>query len=143
GSASSLSLLVAGLWNHYPKMAQAMSAKGIQGKQITTTDMEDLMAYIYWARASGFSGNPLAGREVYQTKQCGACHEHDSKGLPAGPPLAGSEATRSPYTMLAAIWNHGPVMQKLLEKRNIAWPALTGEEMRDLIAFFRQPAPAH
>ena len=140
GVAVSVSSLVTSLWNHYPKMAQAMSAQQIPRTQMTTVDMEDLIAYVYWIRAYGLAGDPTAGQDLYQTKNCARCHSQFSGGVRSAPQLLGAETTRSPYPMLAAIWNHGPKMQSLLQERNIEWPTLTGDEMRHLIAFFRMSA---
>ena len=93
------------------------------------------MAYVYWLRAYGLAGNAAVGRNLYHSKQCASCHS-PSSGKPApAKELLGSEATQSVYSLLAAIWNHGPRMESLLRERNISWPKLGGEEMRDLIAF--------
>jgi mono/diheme cytochrome c family protein len=141
GTAASLSALVSSLWNHYPKMTQAMASKGISRSEMTTADMNDLIAYVYWVRAYGLAGDPAAGQDLYQTKNCAACHSKGPNGTASAPSLVGSETTKSPYAMLAAIWNHGPTMKSHLEQRKIAWPSLTGEEMRDLIAYFQKPPP--
>ena len=138
GAPESVSSVVAGLWNHYPKMVQAISAKGMARTQMTIADMEDLLAYVYWLRAYGMEGNSASGRVLYETKHCATCHSKTSEGFLTAPSLVGHEASKSPYAMLAGIWNHGPKMQVLLEERHIEWPALTGDEMRHIFAFFRQ-----
>jgi mono/diheme cytochrome c family protein len=138
GTPESVSTLVANLWNHYPKMLQAISASGISQTPMTTIEMEDLIAYIYWLRANRLKGDPAAGETLFQTKHCATCHSQTAQGMPVAPLLVGNESTRSPYSMLAAIWNHGPKMEALLRQRKMEWPSLTGEEMRDLVVFLNQ-----
>lgn len=136
-SATSMGSLVGSLWNHYPRMVEVMAWREVEYPRISNEEMEDLIAYIYWLKALGPEGNAASGRNLYRSKQCATCHS-PLAGKPAvAPNLRGSEKTRSVYGLLAAIWNHGPQMESLLRERNLSWPTLKGEEMRDLVAFFR------
>lgn len=142
GTGASVSSLIAGLWNHHPRMSQMFASGGIPYPKISQSEMEDLLSYIYWLKAYGLSGNPQIGANLYQEKQCANCHS-PSEGKPAAAPaLVQSEATASPYSLLSAIWNHGPRMESLLRAKKLPWPALSGEEMRDLVAYFRGGTPA-
>ncbi len=141
GSAASVSSLIAGLWNHHPRMSQMFAASGIPYPRISLPEMEDLLSYIYWLKAYGLSGNPQTGSTLYHLKQCANCHSPTAGKAAAAAPLAQSETTASPYSLLAAIWNHGPRMESLLREKKLSWPALSGEEMRDLIAYFQSGTP--
>ncbi|MGD0309622.1 MAG: c-type cytochrome [Acidobacteriota bacterium] len=141
GAAASVSSLVAGLWNHHPRMSQMFASSGIPYPKISLPEMEDLLSYIYWLKAYGSSGNPQAGSNLFRLKQCAACHSPIAGKAAAAASLVQSEATASPYSLLAAIWNHGPRMESLLREKKLSWPALSGEEMRDLVAYFQNGAP--
>jgi cytochrome c2 len=137
GRASSLSSLIGSLWNHYPNMSQAIAASGIAYPKISKEEMQDLLAYVYWVKAYGLEGRTAAGRALYESKQCASCHSAPPGKKASAPNLVGADLTRSVYSLLAAIWNHGPKMDALLKQRNIEWPVMTGEQMRDLAAFLR------
>jgi mono/diheme cytochrome c family protein len=137
GASTSMSSLIASLWSHYPRMSQSISTNRVAYPKISLEEMEDLLSYVYWLKAYGFAGNSENGRTLYQSKQCALCHS-PSGGKPASAPdLLKSDAIESVYALLAAIWNHGPKMESLLHEKKISWPALGGDEMRDLVAFFR------
>jgi mono/diheme cytochrome c family protein len=138
GRAASLSSLIASLWNHYPKMSKTMTSSGVRYSKIERDEMADILAYVYWLKASGVGGNSAMGRDLYQSKQCAACHSSAGQKPAAAPSLVKSQTTESAYSLLAAIWNHGPRMEALLRERKIAWPPLNGDEMRNLVAFFRK-----
>jgi len=142
GAAASVSSLVAGLWNHHPGMQRTFAAGGIPYPRISLQEMGDLLSYIYWLRAYGLSGNPKTGGSLYRSKDCAACHSPSAGNAAIAPLLSGSQATASPYSLLAAIWNHGPRMESLLHEKKLPWPELSGEEMRDLIAYFRSGSAA-
>lgn len=134
----SLNTIVASLWNHYPKISHRFASSGIPYPTISNEEMEHLLAYVYWMKTYGLKGNTLAGRQLYEAKNCVTCHTPSESNDVQAPPLIGSTTAQSPYSLLAAIWNHGPRMETLLKKKNISWPSLTGEEMRDLVAYFRE-----
>jgi mono/diheme cytochrome c family protein len=138
GRATSLSSLIASLWNHYPKMSKTITASGVSYSKIERDEMADILAYVYWLKATGIGGNSAVGRSLYQSKQCAACHSPSGQKSSAAPSLVKSQTAESAYSLLAAIWNHGPRMEALLRERNIPWPPLTGDEMRNLVAFFRK-----
>lgn len=141
GAAASVSSLIAGLWNHHPKMSQMFASSGIPYPKLSQPEMEDLLAYIYWLKANGLTGNPQTGANLYQMKQCAACHSPVAGKPASGTALVQSEAAASPYSLLSAIWNHGPRMESLLREKKLPWPALSGEEMRDLVAYFQSGTP--
>ncbi len=141
GTSISLSALTASLWNHFPRMSQSMAASGAGYPKIKREEMEDILAYVYWLRAFGVAGSPKAGHSLYYSKQCASCHSPATDKPAVAPSLVGSETTTSAYGLMAAIWNHGPRMDALLRERNLPWPALSGEEMRDMVAYFRHGKP--
>ncbi|HYK87537.1 MAG TPA: c-type cytochrome [Acidobacteriota bacterium] len=142
GTALSVSSTIAALWNHYPRMSQRIATSGVPYPKISLEEMEDLLSYVYWLKAYGLSGDPRAGSALHRSKQCASCHSPAVNKAALAPVLEKSDATASAYSLLAAIWNHGPRMESLLRERKISWPALSGEEMRDLVAYFRSGTPS-
>ena len=138
GVSASISSLIANLWNHHPRMSQTIAERGVSYPAVSREEMEDLLSYIYWLKAYGLAGNAEAGRDLYRAKQCASCHTHPKgDSASSASDLERSEATGSPYALLAAIWNHGPQMESLLRQKKLSWPALSGDDMRNLIAFLR------
>lgn len=138
----SLNTIVANLWNHYPKISDGFARSGIPYPKINNEEMEHLLAYVYWMKTYGLKGNARAGQELYQAKKCVTCHTPSEQNDINAPQLVGSDTAQSPYSLLAAIWNHGPRMETLLKEKSITWPSLTGNEMRDMVAYFQEGKPA-
>jgi len=132
-----LSELIASLWNHYPKMTHTIGNEGGSVPRIATGEMEDIVAYLYWTRALGLDGSASNGKRVYASKNCGSCHSSREDAGGVAPNLAGSATAESVYAFMSAIWNHGFKMESKLREQKSSWPAMTGEEIRDLIAFLR------
>jgi hypothetical protein len=57
------------------------------------------------------------------------------QGTNPGPALANTEASTSSAALVAAMWNHAPIMKDAILGEGRPWPELTGEELRDLYAF--------
>jgi hypothetical protein len=53
----------------------------------------------------------------------------------AGPDLVGSSAASSPAALVAAMWNHAPVMRRAILGEGRNWPELSGEDLRDLRSY--------
>jgi mono/diheme cytochrome c family protein len=141
GPAGSVNSLVARLWAHYPRMSQSIAISGIAYPKISIEEMEHLISYVFWVKASGLAGNPENGQVLYRSKECASCHSKSDGHDATAPSLRSSTATTSPYALLSAIWNHGPAMEARLSASKISWPTLNGEEMRDLVAYLRGSSP--
>jgi mono/diheme cytochrome c family protein len=113
------------MWNHASKMAAVPQS-------LTADQMRELASYLWAGQFFQDSGSVPAGRKVFTQKQCVTCHENEKGGAPRLSTIAGSF---SGSAMVAALWHHGPQMQKMMQAKNIAWPRFDGTEMADLIAF--------
>jgi len=114
--------IAAAMWDHQPRMA-------VDPKSLTTEEMREITSYLWAVQFFEDQGDSVAGRRVFHSKRCAACHQ--SSG--AAPGLAGR--TFSGITMLSALWHHGPQMLDQMKATNIAWPRFDGTQMSDLIAF--------
>ena len=139
--ANSPVLVAARMWNHGPKMAEAMKAKSIERPTFKRNELVDLIAYVAAsARDAGgeteqvVPGTPERGEKLFRDKQCAACHTIAGKGGKVGPELG--RAHHVSLTQFAGLmWNHGPAMWAKMKERGIQVPQLTGQEMADIVAY--------
>lgn len=117
------------MWNHGAAMQEESAADKIPWPNLTTTQMADLMAYVYNLpdlpprRARLELGKASAGMKVFDDMQCGECHALVEVDPDA---LALSEVPRKHRTLTdlaVAMWNHRPIMQE--------WADETGLEIRN------------
>ena len=121
------------MWNHGPQMRRRAASAKSELVSFRSTDMNDLVSYLWSRRYFETAGHSGRGRRVFQAKRCGVCHEQAGSGAP---PLKGEF---SAPVMASALWRHGPTMLTLMEKRGIRWPVFDAREMADLIAYLNRP----
>ena len=129
------------MWNHALGMRSTMQEKGIGWPEFRESELADLVAFLYFLPFEDPVGDPQQGASVFRDRSCDHCHRAD---LPtqegagaAGPELSGTVATASESSMVAAMWNHAPIMKKAILGEGRPWPELTGQNMRDLRAFLQ------
>ena len=96
-------------------------------------EMADIVSYLYFLRYTDRPGDAAAGKQLFATKGCAECHSPSSSFIR-------SAALASPTSLMAAMWNHAPVMAKLAEQKGLAWPVFQGNEMRDLVEYLKVSA---
>jgi cytochrome c2 len=127
----SLTGLAATMWNHRPIMAAAAEQKGVPMKPFEGRQMAHLISYLFEENYFDEPGDAARGANLFQSKQCGACHGVAGTGAPN---LLGSASASMPATFASAVWLHGPAMLKTMQQRGINWPNLTGRDVNDLMA---------
>jgi len=139
--ANSPVLVAAAMWNHGPKMTEAMRAAGVARPTFAGNELADVIAYITSAaRDTGgdtqqvVPGTPARGAELFQQKQCAACHAVAGKGGRVGPDLGRPGHQISLTQFAARMWNHGPAMAARMKERGIEMPTLTGQDVADIVA---------
>ncbi len=125
------------MWNHALTMSTAMEAKGLPWPQVSASDLADLIAYLYFLPFADPPGDSSRGARVFADHSCAGCHRAGGAAANAGPDLADSRATDSPAALVAAMWDHAPVMQTAILSQGRPWPELTGADLRDLLAYLR------
>ncbi len=135
----SLMQIAGAMWNHGPRMWNAMAGRGIEVPALSTEEMSDLISYLYFFQFIDPPGNPRRGWAVYKDKRCGSCHGSATSRV-AAPPLAQVvEKLKTPLAVMTAMWNHAGRMTEMAVEQNVAWPVLKGGEMADLIAYLLSP----
>ncbi len=140
GRFASPIFLTAGLWNHGKAMARTMEALRVSRPVFEKNDIADLLAYIR-STSGGLEriytppGSPRRGEKLFAEKRCVECHSVSSQGEQKRANLRTRLIKGSLMTIAGAMWNHGPKMWADMERRGIAAPSLTTEEMSDIIGY--------
>jgi len=113
------------MWNHEPKMKQPPPV--LDGEE-----MREIVAYLWTQHWFSTKGNPERGKKVFTTLKCVTCHEDPSSGAPN---LAALKGKFYSFSMVAALWGHGPAMEQKMKQKGIAWPRFKGLDMSDLMAY--------
>ena len=132
--------IAATMWNHALGMNASMVRQGIAWPQLTAEELADLVAFLYYLPFADPPGSAQRGAEVFVGRACASCHSGAKTSGQRGPDLAGSPATQSPAALVAAMWNHAPVMKTAILSEGRPWPELSGQNLRDLLAYLR-PLP--
>lgn len=127
------------MWNHGLAMSDAMAERGVGWPQFDDSELADVVAFLYFLSFEDPPGNADRGAEVFVSRSCSACHglsaeEEAARDFP-GPVLAGSTATSSSANLVSAMWNHAPLMKDAILGRDLPWPELSGQDLRDLQAY--------
>ena len=133
--------LATAMWNHGPRMAEVMAARGIPRPTFKDGELLDLIAYVNAASPvlpEGplyvLPGRPTAGRLLFVQKRCVECHAAGGQGGRIGPDLAERSLHRSLTQFATAMWNKAPAMLEAMRAQGIAVPQLRPEEMADIVA---------
>jgi hypothetical protein len=82
-------------------------------------------------------GDPRRGRQLVTDKGCLGCHSLSRPGGTVGGSLDSLKGPDSPWSIVAAMWNHALLMHAESRARGRPWPSLGASEMADLLAFLR------
>ena len=130
---ASVATIASLMWNHSPPMAAEFERRGIPRVTFSGQEMVDVIAYLYFVNYTTVRAIPARGARLFADK-CATCHSKSGGGHDA-PDLTTRARFDDPLTLTAAMWNHGPVMGREVEKRGLGWPRLELGEAADLAAF--------
>jgi mono/diheme cytochrome c family protein len=133
GSLTSLPRLVTAVWNHIPRMSDAMQQSRMPYPAMSSEDMAQLFAYLYVTGVTDQSGNSERGHALFVSKGCMQCHGPSGKA-PAVNVLGVAD---TPLLLTQALWNHASAMRAELQQRGMTWPSLKASELRDLLAYIQ------
>ena len=80
--------------------------------------------------------DPVAGERLFSAKGCVSCHAVNGKGGTVAADFAKSTVIGSPASVIAGMWNHGPLMETAAQKQSVSWPMLKGRDLADIAAYF-------
>jgi mono/diheme cytochrome c family protein len=135
--AASLPQLVTAMWNHAPRMYEAMNQAKLPYPSLNYDETGQLVAYLYLTGFSDEPGDPARGQQLFVTKNCARCHSSEGKAG-AAPTVQELARADSPLTWTQVLWNHASAMESSMRGLGIAWPRFQANELRDLFAYLRQ-----
>ncbi len=141
GHRTSLTQFASRMWNHGPAMWAKMKERSIEPPKLTGQEMADLLAYLYTSRYFDPAGNAARGRADLASKGCLGCHSLQGKGGKVAGDFTKSDVVVSPPSLVAGMWNHSVFMEWEAEKRAVAWPTLSGQDLDDISAYFSSLRP--
>lgn len=132
--------LTASLWNHGQKMAGLMEALHVQRPTLEKNDIADLLAYFRAAAGSVERiyiqpGNPQNGKKLFAEKACIQCHSVSDNEANQTAPNLRVRLNGSLVKIAGAMWNDGPRMWSKMAERGMRVPAISTEQMSDLISY--------
>jgi mono/diheme cytochrome c family protein len=125
------------MWNHAPQMWAAMKNQGITKGQMTPEAAADLFAYFVSARYFERPGDAARGKKLFAAKRCAECHGITKSPDEAAPPVATWESLADPAVLAQQMWNHGARMKEELARRKIPRPALTAQDLTDMLVYLQ------
>ena len=141
GVAAPIDLATA-MWNHGPAMAGVMTVRGVPRPTFTGQELRDLVAFLAAPReglAEGpvyvLPGRAAQGERLFAEKRCVTCHGQPGKGGGLAPDLAARAERASLTDFAVAMWNKAPAMTAVMRARGIDIPALTSDQMADIVAY--------
>lgn len=134
-------IMAALVWNHAPKMWEAMGQAGIGTPKISTADAADLFAYFYAARAFDRPGDAGRGRALFASKGCSGCHTLAAGTQGSAPAVLKWESVADPIELARQMWNHAPKMRAAMEAKKMKVPSLTGAEINDMVVYLSSLPP--
>ncbi len=125
------------IWNHAPAMWTAIAGQGYRRPMLTEEQAADLFAYFYAARYMERPGDAARGKQVFETKRCAGCHGISSRVAGGGPPVAEWPSLDEPIALANAMWNHASEMRAAAQRKKVALPVLTSQELTDLLVYLQ------
>ncbi|RMF94260.1 MAG: hypothetical protein D6736_00325 [Nitrospinota bacterium] len=135
GLHQSLMQIMAAMWNHATEMQEKMRLLHVPAVSMTSEEMEELLAFIYFLGYFDDPGNPSLGKLVFREKGCSQCHVVGKSGETDKIPLDALARYASPIQIACAMWNHVRPEGEKGEKWEEQWPHFQGEEVNDLVAY--------
>ncbi len=127
------------LWNHGPKMWEAMQDNTIQIPIFESGELGDIITYIYKSKLEDKPGDAYHGKELVSQKKCLDCHTLNGVGNnTARIDLAQIKELNSPVSLIAKMWSHAPAMDEKLIEKHMDWPELSARDLADLYSYLEE-----
>jgi len=114
--------IAAGMWNHSPRMAPI--------PLVSDAEMNAVVGYVWRIQYMGEPGQVGRGRDAFQKKGCGGCHDREGDAR-----LFRADRAYTVFHVIALAWEHGTLMQQAMKQRKIAWPTLSAADISDIAVY--------
>jgi mono/diheme cytochrome c family protein len=134
--------LASTMWNHAPTMWKTIKAKAYKVGSMDEQAAADLFASFYSARYFEIAGDAGRGKRLFISKSCAGCHGLSTSPDARAKPVGQWQSLADPVALVGSMWNHSPVMWSELSAKKLRWPALSSQDMADLLVYLRNASPA-
>lgn len=134
-SLTSLPRLVTTVWNHAPRMWEAMSAQRQPYPTLSYEEISQLVTYLYISGYADSDGDVQRGQRLFHERKCDECHMPEDTHGGNAPSLRAISDANDPLSWTQALWNHAPAMQLKMRSSRMSWPKFQASDMRDLFAY--------
>ena len=125
------------LWNHSPRMFLRMEQEGIPAQGMNATEMNDLIAFLYYLNFFAPPGDYGRGETLFKSKNCIQCHSLGEGKSKAGPSLDKFGLMISPVFLGTYLWNHREGMATVFKMNGIELPVFDQSDLADILAYIR------
>ncbi|MFN7923862.1 MAG: c-type cytochrome [Bryobacteraceae bacterium] len=130
------------MWNHAPTMWKAMGRSRSTIPTLSPADAADIFAFFYSVRYFEKPGDAARGKQVWMSKNCAACHGTPGPaGTATGKTIAKNvvewRSLSDPVELVQQMWNHSSAMRTAAAEKKVKWPALTSQELTDLLVWLQ------
>ena len=134
--------LASTMWNHAPTMWKTINEKAFKVGDVDQQAAADLFAAFYSARYFEMPSDAARGKRLFTMKSCASCHGLTSSPVPSAKPVTQWQTLADPIALVGAMWNHSPDMWKEISTKKLQWPALSSQNLADLLVYLRNVSPA-
>jgi cytochrome c2 len=137
------------MWNHGTQMTAKMLERQVPWSTFQGQEMADLLAFLGGAvgplpgHGAPLPGDPVAGRDLFQSKGCAHCHVKGESGEAIGPDLVTGPWYKTATAIAGAMWNHGPAMWAQMKGIGVTPPRFEDDEMAHVVAYLYLLRSAH
>jgi cytochrome c2 len=114
-----------------------MTQLGIRRPTFDSSEMLDLIAFLFFLNYFDPDADPQKGAQVWVDKECVSCHSMGTEEGKIGPDLGSIGGSVNPVFLAQGMWNHGMEMLKTLRQLDLPMPVFRGSEMVDLSSYIR------
>jgi mono/diheme cytochrome c family protein len=129
--------LAAEMWNHAPRMWNAIEQANMPLPRLTDADADNLFAYLYSVRYFDRPGDAGRGKELFTEKHCSGCHSLTEPSKGPGDPVSTWMSLKDPVALVEDMWNHATVMHRAVKEKEHQWVMLTGQDLTDLTVYLQ------
>jgi cytochrome c2 len=133
-SQANVTTLITKIWNHAGKMREKFQQKKLQWPSFRETEMNDLIVFLYSLNYEDKPGDPRKGETIFRNNQCVGCHfktDADKKKI------VGDIKSADAILFATQLWNHIPAMEAAMVTQAVPWPDMSGQDLRDVLAFLK------
>jgi cytochrome c2 len=131
--------LVSAMWNHAPRMWEAVARQGGPSPKLSEQQAADLFAHFYATAFFERPGQAGRGERAFRQLHCSACHGVTAELRAGIKPVSAWRGLRDPIELSQRMWNHSEEMRAASESESIPRAHISSQDLTDLLAFARKP----